>query len=167
MDGSLQGQRSTPHRMFNSLPLPSNSRNMDAWTSVHQPSLDLPLPCLQPPRLHSGPAVKRGDTPLSGDPGAKGWRRRMGQETKKERKTEGEQGEWAARAEILRLLASCAKRLVLLAPLWLADLGADARAPKNFYPAHLYGLISHLTSWQVSRASGEQSTGLISVLMWY
>lgn len=104
----------------------------------------------EPPQRE--PALKGEATPLCGLPGAEGWRRRMGQETKDKKERQKEKnGEWAATAEILRLLASRAKRLVLLAPLWLADLGLDAPAWTNFYSGRLYGLISHLTSWQVNR----------------
>lgn len=49
------GQGSPPHWMFNSLPLPSNSQNMAAWTSVDHPSLDQRLPYIQPPSLLEGP----------------------------------------------------------------------------------------------------------------
>lgn len=96
--------------------------------------------------------------------GGVGWDKKGRQ---KERQKE-KRAEWAARAEILRLLASRAKRLVLLALLWLADLGRSASSAwRNFYPGHLYRLISHLSCWQINRASGAPSNRLISVLMWY
>lgn len=153
MDSSRQGQGSPPYSVFNSLPLSSNSQNMDAWASVDQPSMDQPLPRIQPLKPPwMGPLWKDKILPFVVFQEQKGWRRRTGQETKTKRKTEGEKREWAARAEILRLLACCAKRLVLLVPLWLADLELSAKAWKNFYLGHLCGLISHLTSWQANRA---------------
>lgn len=60
--------------------------------------------------------------------GGEGWNEKQRQ---KDRQKE-EKGEWAARAEIGRLLASRAKRLVLLAPLWLADLGLNRSSMEEF-----------------------------------
>ena len=60
--------------------------------------------------------------------GGEGWDERQRQKGRQKEK----EGEWAARAEIGRLLASRAERLVLLAPLWLADLGLDRSGMEEF-----------------------------------
>ena len=126
MDGSPRGRGSPLHGVVNSLPLLFKQTEYGLLNKCGSPFAGRAPPTYtSPQRLEAGPPWRQGLLPSEGV-----WKQRGGSgsdDKKKDRRREE-----GNKLSGMGLLASCARRLILLAPPWSADLGFRTLMWENF-----------------------------------